>query len=260
MRKNPRRILSPQRLPFRHPGRGTTNLSNRTSSCNTSACVKPLARCHKVPAMEMIFPLRKWWPQSRASARKHRSSRRAGIRGARRFLPGALKRCPESLEGYLSSKSTWYRREHSAANKDFPVAYFSAEFGVTECLPIFAGGLGVLAGDHLKASSDLGLPDHLHVLLQGISLNTDLLNFIGNFKHKTSRRFSSRNPKHSSKPPSTTTFYVKKTHPVMWHGMSGRIRYARDWLANRKSTNIRVQIRQNLASFRVRKNPRCLPD
>jgi hypothetical protein len=40
----------------------------------------------------------------------------------------------------------------------------------------FCGRLGVLAGDHLKASSDLGLPDHLHVLLQGISLNTDLLN------------------------------------------------------------------------------------
>ena len=38
------------------------------------------------------------------------------------------------------------------------VAYFSAEFGITECLSIFAGGLGVLAGDHLKASSDLGLP------------------------------------------------------------------------------------------------------
>lgn len=209
--------------------------------------------------MEVIFPLRKWWPQSRASARKQ-SSRRAGIRGARRFLPGALKRCPESLEGYLSSKSTWYRREHSTANKDFPVAYFSAEFGVTECLPIFAAGLGVLAGDHLKASSDLGLPDHLHVLLQGISLNTDLLNFIGNFKHKTSCRFSSRNPKRSGKPPSTTTFYVKKTHPVMWHGMSGRIRYARDWLANWKSTNIRVQFRQNLACFHVRKNLGCLPD
>jgi hypothetical protein len=109
------------------------------------------------------------------------------------------------------------------------VAYFSAESGVTECLPIFAGGLGVLRVDRLQAS-DLGLPDHLHVLLQGISLNTDLLNFIGNFKHKTSRRFSSRNPKRSGKPPSTTTFYVKKTHPVMWHGMSGRIRYARDWL------------------------------
>jgi len=38
------------------------------------------------------------------------------------------------------------------------VGYFSAEFGVAECLPIYSGGLGVLAGDHLKAASDLGLP------------------------------------------------------------------------------------------------------
>ena len=38
------------------------------------------------------------------------------------------------------------------------VAYFSAEFGLTECLPIFAGGLGILAGDHLKSASDLGVP------------------------------------------------------------------------------------------------------
>ncbi len=38
------------------------------------------------------------------------------------------------------------------------VAYFSAEFGAAECLPIYSGGLGILAGDHLKAASDLGLP------------------------------------------------------------------------------------------------------
>jgi phosphorylase/glycogen(starch) synthase len=41
---------------------------------------------------------------------------------------------------------------------DAPVAYFSAEFGLHESLPIYGGGLGVLAGDHLKAASDLGLP------------------------------------------------------------------------------------------------------
>ncbi len=68
-----------------------------------------------------------------------------------------LQGVTESLDTYLSSKSTWYNREHGE-EKDFLVAYFSAEFGITECLPIFAGGLGVLAGDHLKASSDLGLP------------------------------------------------------------------------------------------------------
>jgi glycogen phosphorylase len=63
----------------------------------------------------------------------------------------------ERLDAYLSFKGTWYNREH-AADSNLLVAYFSLEFGITECLPIFAGGLGMLAGDHLKASSDLGLP------------------------------------------------------------------------------------------------------
>jgi len=63
----------------------------------------------------------------------------------------------EHLERYLAAKRVWYRREHSGVD-GLLVAYFSAEFGITECVPIFAGGLGVLAGDHLKAASDLGLP------------------------------------------------------------------------------------------------------
>ena len=46
-----------------------------------------------------------------------------------------------------------------AKSDDNPcIAYFSAEFGLTECLSIFAGGLGILAGDHLKSASDLGVP------------------------------------------------------------------------------------------------------
>ena len=63
----------------------------------------------------------------------------------------------ERLDLYLSGEGSWYRREHQNDDK-LVVAYFSAEFGITECLSIFAGGLGVLAGDHLKAASDLGLP------------------------------------------------------------------------------------------------------
>ena len=38
------------------------------------------------------------------------------------------------------------------------IAYFSMEFGLTECLPIYSGGLGILAGDHMKSASELGLP------------------------------------------------------------------------------------------------------
>jgi glycogen phosphorylase len=63
----------------------------------------------------------------------------------------------DKLDTYVSGEGSWYRRNHGKED-DMVVAYFSAEFGITECLSIFAGGLGVLAGDHLKASSDLGFP------------------------------------------------------------------------------------------------------
>jgi starch phosphorylase len=61
------------------------------------------------------------------------------------------------MQEYLASKSTWGAR-HAGVLWARPVAYFSAEFGVHESLPIYSGGLGILAGDHIKSSSDLGLP------------------------------------------------------------------------------------------------------
>src|SRR5690606_38792556 len=62
-----------------------------------------------------------------------------------------------ALRGYLDAEDTWYGRRLAAAH-GLRVAYFCAEFGVAESLPIYAGGLGMLAGDHLKSASDLGLP------------------------------------------------------------------------------------------------------
>jgi len=67
-----------------------------------------------------------------------------------------LKEVCASFDGYLNASSTWFSRTHSSDG--LLTAYFSAEFGITECLKIFAGGLGVLAGDHLKSASDLGIP------------------------------------------------------------------------------------------------------
>jgi len=68
-----------------------------------------------------------------------------------------LDRSVQELNLYLTSSSTWYRRTHGEV-EGLRVAYFSAEFGLTECLSIFAGGLGMLAGDHLKSASDIGDP------------------------------------------------------------------------------------------------------
>jgi starch phosphorylase len=68
-----------------------------------------------------------------------------------------LARIDLELQVYKDCGSTWFQRVHGPVQAPL-VAYFSAEFGVTECLSIFAGGLGVLAGDHLKSASDLGVP------------------------------------------------------------------------------------------------------
>jgi starch phosphorylase len=69
-----------------------------------------------------------------------------------------LRRVESGLEAYLAADSTWFGRTHADGGNVPLTAYFSAEFGLTECLSIFAGGLGILAGDHLKSASDLGVP------------------------------------------------------------------------------------------------------
>jgi starch phosphorylase len=61
------------------------------------------------------------------------------------------------FDEYLKAQNTWYIQNHSDL-LDRTIAYFSMEFGLHETLPLYAGGLGVLSGDHLKEASDLGLP------------------------------------------------------------------------------------------------------
>jgi glycogen phosphorylase len=67
-----------------------------------------------------------------------------------------MDRAARQLEEYQTER-TWYEKQRSDKPKEC-YAYFSAEFGLVDCLPIYSGGLGVLAGDHLKSASDLGLP------------------------------------------------------------------------------------------------------
>lgn len=61
------------------------------------------------------------------------------------------------LDNYLSEPK-WYQSQFDDAAKPAAIAYFSAEFGITEVMPQYSGGLGILAGDHLKSASDLGVP------------------------------------------------------------------------------------------------------
>jgi starch phosphorylase len=72
-------------------------------------------------------------------------------------LHGRINYAYRRQQEYLTADRTW-GAAHAGVLRTRPVAYFSAEFGLHESIPIYSGGLGVLAGDHIKAASDLGLP------------------------------------------------------------------------------------------------------
>ena len=63
----------------------------------------------------------------------------------------------ENYEDYMKSRNTWFHRHYPEREHDL-IAYFSAEYGLDETIPIYSGGLGLLSGDHLKSASDLGIP------------------------------------------------------------------------------------------------------
>ncbi len=63
----------------------------------------------------------------------------------------------KNFNSYMRAKDTWFSKNYPN-NADDLIAYFSAEYGIDEIIPIYSGGLGILSGDHLKSASDLGLP------------------------------------------------------------------------------------------------------
>lgn len=85
----------------------------------------------------------------------------------------SVARVKETFEAYLKDEQTWFDKKYGKQSEPV-VAYFSAEFGLTESVRLYSGGLGMLAGDHLKSASDLGIP------LVGIGM----LYRVGYFKQK----------------------------------------------------------------------------
>jgi starch phosphorylase len=82
-------------------------------------------------------------------------SRLESLAADARFL-AELGRVQRECDEYLGTRTQW--EDICPPGFQGPIAYFSMEFGITEVLPVYSGGLGVLAGDHLKTASDLGVP------------------------------------------------------------------------------------------------------
>jgi starch phosphorylase len=82
---------------------------------------------------------------------------RLDARAAEMVLYSRINHAYRRLKEYVASTQTW-GATHAGVLGAKPVAYFSAEFGIHESLPIYSGGLGVLSGDHIKSASGLGVP------------------------------------------------------------------------------------------------------
>ena len=144
--------------------------------------MKPLYRLNVIPSLpERLTPLwdlayNLWWSWNKQTTRTLEqiapetwvASERAPLRFlaslkseqlealiADKQVRGGIEHILQQFAQYMSHP-TWFGETHSKSR--LQVAYFSAEFGLTESLRIYSGGLGVLAGDHLKAASDLGIP------------------------------------------------------------------------------------------------------
>jgi len=74
-----------------------------------------------------------------------------------RYFLDKYERVLREFDRYMNEKDTWFSQEYPNLTKEL-MAYFSFEFGLHESLMVYAGGLGILSGDHLKEASDLGIP------------------------------------------------------------------------------------------------------
>ncbi len=83
-------------------------------------------------------------------------ARRATLAASAEFA-ALLNECEQERRSYLNTP-TWFQKSATAAQKKLRVAYFCSEFSIHHSMPQYSGGLGVLAGDHLKSASDLGIP------------------------------------------------------------------------------------------------------
>jgi starch phosphorylase len=88
---------------------------------------------------------------------KEFTPQRLEMRASEMVLYSRINHAYRQLKNYIANKQVW-AATHAGVLGARPVAYFSAEFGIHESVPIYSGGLGVLSGDHIKSASGLGVP------------------------------------------------------------------------------------------------------
>ena len=151
-------------LPYRRGMKSLRSFTVRPSLPPELATLESLAMNLRWSWDEQTRDLFRWVDPEQWDASIHDPVRLLGLVTPERLDtlakdPGFLRFLDEvhtELQGYLS-KPRWFQAREGGSPLRM-VAYFSPEFGIAEAVPQYSGGLGVLAGDHLKAASDLGVP------------------------------------------------------------------------------------------------------
>src|SRR5436190_1235393 len=151
------------------PSRKMVALTSKVSPATALAGRRPHSRTGCTSRMGMRPITSERYPLTGRRIRRHRED--AGVRRQNCFAagllarlaadPGYLARLGEmaaDLDEYLTGPRWYQLSADELAGAPAAVAYFSPEYGIAGALPQYSGGLGILAGDHLKAASDLGVP------------------------------------------------------------------------------------------------------
>ncbi len=128
----------------------------------------------------------------------------------------------QDFDAYMHPDTpNWYKQTYPEL-VDKPIAYFSAEFGLHEALPIYSGGLGILSGDHCKAASDLGLP------FIGVGFLYPQGYFIQRIG-RDGRQEASYEKLYFSEVPATPATTPSGEEALIWVDLPGRRVYAKIW-------------------------------
>ena len=166
------------------------SVSPRSSGCR-SICAGRGTRRRRICSQRVDPELWEQVGRRPGGAARRGQPEAAGRAGGRRLVPGPARR-PGRRAGHLPDPADVVPGSRPTAGVALPngIAYFSMEFGVAEVLPNYSGGLGILAGDHLKSASDLGLP----LIAVGLLLPLGVLPAVADRRRLAARELSVARP------------------------------------------------------------------
>jgi len=168
------------------------------------------------------------WSQGVGPVRLLQESKNLNEVAKDRKIVAAARKAIRKFDAYLEETATWFNQQ--GGDKDRTIAYFCAEFGLHESFALYSGGLGILAGDHAKEASDMGLPFvgvglfyRRGFFKQMIDRDGRQEHFYGTFAPESSPALAVLDPKTGSQLKVSVELPGRMVHAAVWAIPVGRI-------------------------------------